>query len=131
MDHALNWIEQHIDQQLIHEAEAAGISGAYTAIGSMSLKDKLDAYISEGVDQLEEEHGARYIWREIYDLVELRPKLDLSYRESYLQAWLDAHGWDDPTLELPQAPPALKVELVLRIALDGLMIYLAGWFEIS
>jgi hypothetical protein len=85
--------------------------------------------IPEGVDQLPEEYGARQIWQELFDLLEMRARLDMPGGVDMLQRWLDERGWYDPEIDLPQAPEPLKSELLLRILLDGSLIYLEGWFE--
>lgn len=129
IDRAFSIIEGWIDSLLIRVAETEGESRVYREIGKLTFHDKLDLMIPEGVDQLPEEGGARHIWQELYDLVDLRPKLDAPGDEQILQRWLDERGWYNQELDIPQAPEPLQSEIILRILLDGSLIYLEGWFS--
>jgi len=129
IDRAFGMIEGWLDRYFASEGEVDGRTDVYSTLGRLSLKEKIDLYIPEGVDNLEVEYGSRYIWQEVCDLIALRPEMDSADAYTKLRAWLEAGGWYAPSLDLPRAPEPLLSELLLRIVLDGLLIYLAGWFE--
>jgi hypothetical protein len=119
------WMDRHITAV----AEAAGDSRVLSVLGRLSFKDKLDLMLPEGVNALDNEYGARYMWQELYDLIELRPQMDAADAEATLRAWLEKRGWYDPEIAIPRAPEPLHSEIVLRISLDGLLVFLDGWFD--
>ena len=126
---ALDQIEGWADRNIAAEAEQAGNSGVHAMLRRLSLKEKLDVLIPEGVERLDNECGERAIWQEVHDLIELRPDLAGDDAHARLMAWLDREGWYDPSLDIPQASEPLRSEIILRILLDGLLIYLDGWFS--
>lgn len=129
IDRALGIIEDWLDRYFVSECEAAGHSDVYSILGRLSLKDKLDAHIPEGVDNLGDEYWERYFWQEVYDLVALRPEMDSADAHAKLRAWLEEQGWYDPEFMISGAPEPLHAELQLRTALDGSLVYLAAYFE--
>lgn len=129
IDTGLGVLEKWIDQQIQRDATTAGVGDIYAILGRLSLIEKIDLSIPEGVDQLENKYWSRYIWQEILDLIELRPKMDSPYAHAILKAWLKKEGWYDPMYTIDTAPEPLHAELQLRTALDGSLVYLQGWFE--
>lgn len=130
IDRALGIIEGWVDRNMAAEAEAAGHCDAYAVLGNLSLVQKLALLIPEGVEGLDEEFGGRHMWQEVYDLIAMRPLLEGSNGEPRLRAWLDHQGWYDPSLPTLKVPDeSLRDELLLRTSLDGLLIYLDGWFS--
>ncbi len=129
LDRAFGILEGWLDRYFASEGEIDGRSEVYAILGRLSLKDKIDLFIPEGVDNLEVEYGSRYIWQEVCELIALRPEMDSADAYTKLKARLEAGGWYAADLDLPKAPEPLQCELFLRLSLDGLLLYLDSWFQ--
>jgi len=129
IDRTLGTVENWTDRHIASVAEAAGDSQIHSVLGRLTFREKLVLLLPEGVDGLDEHYGGRDMWQEVHDLIELHPALDELAVEATLHAWLEKRGWYEQDHKIPQAPEPLHSEILLRIALDGLLLYLSGWFE--
>ena len=128
IDQAFGYIEDWLDRCLVAQAEVEGIANIHEILGRLSLMEKIHLLLDEGIDALENEFYSRDMWSEVRDLTALRPELDGSEDHERVRKWLDEQGWSAPEVGI-EAPEPLRTEIVLRISLNGLLIYLEGWFS--
>jgi len=130
IDAALSFIERKMDPVLLAEVGLGHESEALRFLADMSLTDKIDALIPEGIDELEEEEGSQFMWGTVSDLVGLRKTLDPKDAVSTVSGWLQQAGLHD-VFELPPIAEPLRTELNLKVLLETVCTYLEGWLEVE
>ena len=129
IDQTLSIVESWADELLKKAAEGIEGGNVYPVLSRLSLKEKCDMLLMDGIEALDTEYGEQIIWQEIYDIMEMRPTLTAENAVAAVADWLDRCGWNSPEVDAPDAPEPLRTELILRISLDGDLLFLSGWFE--